>query len=245
MASQRSSKRGLLWAAVGGGVLLVGIVAIIIASLISRPEATPTPDDAVASESPAVTPTPQPTDGLVVDASVADRGWVAEPVTTDPEAYVRAALAAASSFDTTKADRDEWLAFLDSWFTLDTRYTKDADRQAEFDAARLELRQGVVLPQQDWDLLAASDGRVSAETTGEVVFVDVSDDASGDMTIGTADIALTYAQDDGTGAEAEFQEMVRVSVQVLCGPDSIPTPGSAQRAGDCKVIRYFTEPLEP
>lgn len=245
MASQRSSKRGLLWAAVGGGVLLIGIVAIIIGSLISRPEPTPTRGDTDASETPAATPTSQPADGAVVDASVTERGWVAEPITTDPGTYVRAALAAASSFDTTKAERDEWFAFLDSWFTLDTRYTTDDDRQDVLQASRLELRQGVVLPQQDWDLLAASDGRVSAKNTGEVVFVDVSDDASGDMAIGTADVTLTYTQDDGTGAEVEFEETVRVSVQVLCGPDSIPTPNSAQQAGDCKVIRYFTEPLEP
>jgi hypothetical protein len=32
---------------------------------------------------------------------------------------------------------------------------------------------------------------------------------------------------------------------VLCGPGSVPTPDSGQQAGDCKVVRYFTEPMEP
>ena len=30
-------------------------------------------------------------------------------------------------------------------------------------------------------------------------------------------------------------------VQVVCGGDSVPTPGSAQRPSDCKVVRFFDE----
>ncbi|MFB8385591.1 hypothetical protein ACFC3F_00445 [Microbacterium sp. NPDC055910] len=247
MASQRSSRRGLVWAVVGGGVLLVGIVAIIVASLLSRqtPGPAPSPDTTPGTSQPSTSSSSPPDVDAVVDASVAEFGWVPEPITSDPNVYIRAALAAASTFDTTKAERPDWLSHLDSWFTPDTRYATDADRQIELDAARLELRQGVVLPEQEWDLLAASDGRVKADPVGDIVFVDVSDDDSGDMSIGTMDVLLTYTQDDGTGTEVEFEETVRVSVQVLCGPASVPTPNTDQRAGDCKVVRYFTEPLEP
>ena len=73
----------------------------------------------------------------------------------------------------------------------------------------------------------------------------VAEDPSGDMHIGTADLTLTYTRVDGDGKEYGFEEQVRVSVQVLCGAGSVPAPGSAQQAGDCKVVRFFTEPMEP
>ena len=71
------------------------------------------------------------------------------------------------------------------------------------------------------------------------------DGQTGDMTIGTADVVLTTTSSDGSSGELSYDETIRVSVQVLCGAGSIPTPNSAQQAGDCKIVRYFTEPLEP
>ncbi|WP_157005593.1 hypothetical protein [Microbacterium trichothecenolyticum] len=159
--------------------------------------------------------------------------------------YIRAALKAAATFDTTKGTREEWLDYLDTWFTPDTRYRSEADQQTSVDDAQVELRTGVVLPQEEWDSLASEDGRVVATTTGDVVYVPVTDDRSGDMSIGTSDVTLTFTRSDGSGGETSYEEQVRVSVQVLCGPGSVATPDSAQRAGDCKVVRYFTEPLEP
>ena len=68
---------------------------------------------------------------------------------------------------------------------------------------------------------------------------------SGDMRIGTADVVLTFTRSDGNGGETSYEETVRVSVQVLCGEGSVPTPNTAQQAGDCKVVRYFSGSLEP
>lgn len=82
-----------------------------------------------------------------------------EPITTDAEAYVRAALAAASTFDTTKSSRDAWLDYLDSWFTPDSRYATQADREDDMRASKLELRQAVVLPEDRWNSLSDEDGR--------------------------------------------------------------------------------------
>ena len=113
------------------------------------------------------------------------------------------------------------------------------------EASQVEMRQGVVLPQEDWDSLAAEDGRVVARTTGDIAYVPVTQDPSGDMSIGTADVTLTFTRSDDSGNENSYDETVRVSVQVLCGSASVPTPNTAQQAGDCKVVRYFTEPLEP
>ena len=246
MASQSTGRRGLLWAILGGLVLAAGIVALIVSSLLSQPSPQPAPTGTSGSGSPtpSTVGTTSPS-GEVVDPTAESRGWTPEPITADAEIYIRAALAAASTFDTQKSTREEWLNYLDTWFTPDTRYSSEADRLAAMEDSQVEMRQGVVLPQQEWDSLAAEDGRVVAVAGGEIVFVPVTDDSSGDMSIGTGDVTLTYTRSDGSDGETSYDEQVRVSVQVLCGPGSVPTPDTAQQAGDCKVVRYFTEPLEP
>lgn len=239
----RAARRGLIWAIVGGVIVIGAIVAIVTLSITSQtPTTDPTP-----TESPADTSTPGATAAPTseyVDAEASERGWVPEPITTDPDVYARAALAAASTFDTQLSTRQEWLAYLDTWFTPDTRYASEQDRADDMRAAQLELRQGVVLPEEEWNSLAVEDGRVTAAMSGEIDYQPVPDDASGDMRIGTADVVLTYTRSDGAGDETSYDETVRVSVQVLCGAGSIPTPNSAQQPGDCKVVRYFSGSLE-
>ena len=242
--SRNKSRRGLAWAIAGGGVLIVGVIAIVLAALFSRqspPTATPA---TTSSPSSTATATTSPAE-QVVDSSVTEKGWVPEPITSDRDAYARAALTAASTFDTQKSNRDDWLAYLDTWFTPDIRYTSEQDRENDMRASQLELRQAVVLPEEEWDSLANEDGRVSAAVPGDVTFSAVPDDMSGDMSIGTADVTLTYTRSDSDGGETSYDETVRVSVQVLCGKGSVPTPDSAQQAGDCKVVRYFSGSLEP
>jgi hypothetical protein len=242
--ADRKARSARAWAIGGGAVLLAGVIAIIIAAISNQPTVdptdAPTPSATASPSSSATTPTGED----VIDDEASESGWRSEPITTDAAAYAAAALEAASTFDTTKSTRDEWLDYLDTWFTPDTRYTSEIDQQEELAAAQLELRQGVVLPEPEWDSLAAEDGRVVAEA-GDVVLTVVTDDPSGDMAIGTADVVLTFTRTDGSGDESSYEESVRVSVQVLCGPDSVPTPDSAQQAGDCKVVRFFTEPVEP
>jgi hypothetical protein len=244
VASQTGGRRGLVWATAGGLVLVAAVVAIIVTSLASQPPTADPTHSGSPDGSPSATATAQP-DGEYVDASVTDKGWVPEPITTDPDVYIRAALAAASTFDTTRSTRNDWLTYLDSWFTPDTRYTSDVDRQDAMRASQLELRQAVVLPEDEWESLSAEDARVVADVAGEIVYTDVPDDASGDMRIGTADVLLTFTGSDGARGEKSYEETVRVSVQVLCGAASMPTPDTAQQAGDCKVVRYFSGSLEP
>lgn len=244
MMAKRNVGRGLTWAIVGGSVLVAGIVAIISSSIASQQDAVaPGSNSSVASsQAPKSTPLSSPVED-VVDATATDHGWRAEPITTDAETYVRAALEAASTFDTAKNGRDEWLANLATWFTPDTRYA-DADRPGRMSAALLELREGVVRPTDDWNSLAREGGRIAATVTGEVTLKPVAEDASGHMSVGTADVGLTITRSDSQGRETSYAEAVRVSVQVLCGEGSVPTPQSAQRAGDCKVVRFFTAPME-
>lgn len=243
MARERKNGRGIVWAGVGALVLLAGVIAIVVGSLSTRtapPTAPPSTAPSMEPSTPAPT-APRP----VVDPSVSEKGWTPEPITTDPDFYMARALEAAATFDTQKGDRDEWLRYLDSWFTPDTRYTTPEDRGTELKAAQLELRQSVVFPEDDWESLAQEKGRVTATITGTVDTMSVPEDASGDMLIGTGDVTLTFTRVDGDGAEHSYEEQVRVSVQVLCGPASVPTPGSDQRPGDCKVVRFFPEPMEP
>jgi hypothetical protein len=232
-----------MWAIIGGVVLIAGVVAIVVVSLLSRPDAEPT--GAPSSEPGMPSATSDAPVGEFVDETVTEKGWTPEPITTDPAVYIRAALEAASTFDTTTSTREEWLGYLDTWFTPDTRYAAKADQEAAMEASQLELVQGVVLPELEWESLASEDGRVVAEASGEIVYVPVSDDASGDMKIGTSDVTLTFTRSDSDGQESSYEERVRVSVQVLCGQGSVPTPDTGQQAGDCKVVRYFTEPMEP
>lgn len=244
MARERNSKRGIAWAWIGAVILAAGIIAIIIGALLNQPAPTPTPStSAEPSDSPSAVPTAVP--GAVVDPSVTDKGWVPEPITMDANFYIQRALEAASTFDTQLSSREEWLAYLETWFTPDTRYASESDREAALEGFLLELRQSVVLPEEDWDSLASEKGRVVAALTGAIEDVAVSEDPSGDMRIGTADVTLTYTRVDGDGAEYGYEDRVRVSVQVLCGEGSVPAPGSAQQSGDCKVVRFFTEPMEP
>lgn len=238
-----AARRARAWAISGGVILLAGIIAIIIVAVSNQRSPQPVPTETPAA-SPSSTPAPTNPSDEVVDAGAEENGWRAEPITSDAELYAAAALEAAATFDTTKSSRDEWLTYLDSWFTPDTRYSSESDQLQRMSAAQLELRQGVVLPEQEWDSLAAEDGRVIADA-GRVVTGPVTDDESGDMAIATADVVLTFTRTDGAGGESSFEDSVRVSVQVLCGPGSVPTSDSAQLAGDCKVVRYFTEPVEP
>ena len=243
MARERKNRRGIVWAGVGALVLLAGLTAIVIGALSSQTAPPTTPPSTAPSTKPATPPPSTP--GAIVDASVADKGWTPEPITADPGLYMARALEAAATFDTQKGDRDEWLQYLDSWFTPDTRYATPEDRDAAFESSKLELRQSVVFPEDDWGSLAQEKGRVTAAVTGAVDRMSVPEDASGDMLIGTADVTLTFTRTDGDGAEHSYEETVRVSVQVLCGQGSVPTPDSDQRPGDCKVVRYFPEPMEP
>lgn len=240
----KRGRRGVVWAVTGGLVALAAVAGIVIGSLIQDQPATPTPPPGSA-QTPSSEPTGSaPSHADLVNPSASASGWVPEPITTDPDVYARAALAAASTFDTRLSTRQEWLTYLDAWFTPDTRYTTEEDKAKELASAQLELRQGVVLPKQQWDSLAGQDGRVVADVSGDLALTGVPDDPAGGMRIGTADVVLTFTQTDGSGGELSYDEAARVSVQVLCGEGAVPTPGTGQQPGDCKVVRFFSGTVE-
>lgn len=223
--------------------LIVVLVAVAVTAAIlgglgrsgsnSGPNSTPT-----GLQPSAPPPTSSAPD--VVDPAVADRGWVPEPITVDRDLYVRVALAAAGTFDTRRADRSEWVSWLKTWFTPSPLYDNPTDAAEQLARYQSELDQAVLLPQATWDDLAADEGRVAAEVSGPIEYLDLPETTAVNVWTGTADVVLTYTRRSGD-EESSYQDTVRVSVQVVCGGASIPTPGSAQRPGDCKVVRYFDE----
>jgi hypothetical protein len=224
-------------AVLGVIVLFVAIIAIVLSQLGgsgSHPEPMST-----RTGQPGAPPPPDPTGTAdVVDRGVGAQGWVPEPITRNPDVYVRAALEAAGTVDTTRTTRSEWVSWLQSWFTPNPLYENKQDGLDQMAAYKAELDQAVAQPQQMWDELASEKGRVSAHVQGKVDYLKLAETSQRRMWTGTADVVMTYTRTEN-GSEVRYDETVRVSVQVVCGGQSIPTPDSAQRAGDCKVVRFF------
>jgi hypothetical protein len=238
MKERRSRRCRLILTALIGAAVLVVVVIALLARSSGGDDAQPTPPPSESSVS--ASPTSTAHGGDVVDPGVEKRGWVPEPITQDADVYVRAALEAAATFDTRRASRDEWLTWLGIWFTPSPLYDDPQDGSDQMAGYRAELAQSVVLPQSQWDDLARNDGYVSARLDGQIEYLDQPDAAQKHVRTATANVIMTYTQTgDGTGGEASYDQTVRVSVQVVCGGASIPTPDSAQRAGDCKVVRFF------
>jgi hypothetical protein len=226
-------------------VALVGILgAVAVAAVIlgglgpsgTQGQSTVAPTGPRPSASSSASSRPNDT----VDPKVVDRGWVAEPITQDADVYMRVALEAAATFDTRRATRDEWLSWLGTWLTPSPLYEDPQDALDQMAGYKAELAQTVVPPQSQWDDLARNDGHVSARVDGQIEYLDQPEATQKHVRTATANVVMTYTQTgDGTGGEASYDQTVRVSVQVVCGGTSIPTPDSGQRAGDCKVVRFF------
>jgi hypothetical protein len=238
MKERRSRRWGLIVSALIGAAVLVVIVIALLAQGSGGGGARPTPPVRVPSGS--ASPAPPGSGGDVVNPDVVKRGWVPEPITQDTDVYVRAALEAAATFDTRRSTRDEWLTWLGTWFTPSPLYVDPQDASDQMAGYKAELAQSVVLPQSQWDDLTRNDGHVSGRVDGQVEYLDQPDATQMRVRTATANVIITYTQTGGgTGGEASYDQTVRVSVQVVCGGASVPTPDSGQRAGDCKVVRFF------
>jgi hypothetical protein len=238
MGTRGTRPRGpLAWAVVGSAVLVIAVVALLLAALKggdAGPESTVSPSGQPSEPSPSSS---GPVN-RVVDPEVQEKGWVPEPITRDPDTYARAALEAAGTFDSTLSSRAEWVAWLKTWFTPSPLYDNEQDALDQMARYQAELDQAVVLPPHLWDDLAGEDGRVTAHVTGDIDYLELPETTEKKMWTATADLVMTYTRAAPDG-EVSYDEMVRVSVQVVCDGQSVPTPNSAQRAGDCKVVRFF------
>ncbi|MCC4248255.1 hypothetical protein [Microbacterium testaceum] len=243
MAQRRMRTRNFAWLIAGGAVLAAAVILAVTIAITPREGAAPAPEPSGSSTPTATTPAPTASNASVVDASVTELGWVPEPITADEEVYLRAAIEAAGTVDTTRATREEWVTYLDTWFTPDPRYTDPEEQAAQVTRYQQEMREAVVFPDAVWASLEDEDGRVVAITVGEMSYTPVPDYAGDDMFIGTSDVILTFTEEGEDSAEHSYEEQVRVSAQVLCGDASVPTPGSTQAPGDCMLIRFFDSAL--
>lgn len=223
---------------VGALVLAAFALALVLGALRSSNGVAPPSGEATSG--PSAAPSMTPGGGAVVDPKVAGRGWIPEPITQDRDIYVVAALEAAGTFDTTLATRSEWVEWLESWFTPSPLYENSEDALDQLARYKAELDQAVLLPQQLWDELASDDGHVTAAVRGTITYLDLPETTASNVWTASADVVMTYTRRD-EGEEVSYDDTVRVSVQVVCGGDSVPAPDSAQRPGDCKVVRFFDE----
>ena len=232
-------RRGLIvWAVIAAIVLVAALIALLVLSSGRGGD----PGHTATTPAPSAVPSPSSTssDERAVDPSVFARGWVPEPITPDPDAYARAALEAAGTFDTRLATRAEWVAWLETWFTPSPLYDNEQDALDQMAGYKAELDQTVVLPQALWDDLASDDGRVTAHVDGDIEYLDLPETTHKQMWTATADVVMTYTRAaDASSGEVSYDQTVRVSVQVVCSGASVPAPGSAQQPGDCKVVRFF------
>lgn len=241
---QRRTRR-LVWVVAASAIVLISLVGLG-GSLLSLPSPTPSTETVPPTAAPTPVPTVVP-GGVVVDPTVTERGFLPEPITTDWHAYGIAAALAGSSYDTTRATREQLLQYLASWHTLDPRYDLVSDQQDALQGKLDELNQRVIVPAAEWSAQAENDVVVTAQQDGAVL-VDYDHlsvrpgaldalIAAGYHTV-TTSIVADYSGRDAT----HYQERFTVSVQVLCG-GTTPAAGSGQTSADCKLIRFFPEAM--
>ena len=232
-------RRSRRWLVLCGAICAAVLVAVLIA-LLPQGHGGGVRPTSIAPGPGTASPTSIAGGGTVVEPGVAKRGWVPEPITQDVDVYARAALEAAASFDTRRSTRQEWLTWLGSWFTPSPLYDNQRDALDQLARYQAELAQTVVPPPSQWDDLTKNAGQVTARVEGPIDYLNDSDAAQKHVRTATANVVVTFTQTgDGAGGNVSYDQTVRVSVQLVCGGESVPTPDSSQRAGDCKVVRFF------
>jgi len=199
---------------------------------VASPGATSRPPSTAAPEATA----PR---GGVVDESVSELGMVPEPITRDIEVYADAAFRAFATYDTTKTTRSEFIGHLKTWFTRDMGIHKPEDRVRALKHQRSALYDRVDGLQM-WDGLTSTRGTAVARVDGPIRYSRHDEDPTGDMRWADGDVTVTYTQHDG-GARPAVQEITMpIRALILCGAETDPTPGSAQKSGDCKLVRIVS-----
>ncbi len=221
---------------VGAVAILIAVIAIIVAS-VSR-GADPGPSGEVTPFGPAPTGSSQPTPTSTSTDPGTDpsgpfdpeaKGWVVEPITTDPEKYVTAALEAVLTFDTRNTSREEFLAYLETWMTPTTSDKVTADNKRV-------LANQVLLSEGEWATLTDLQGTSTPTLVGEVSPLEGPDDGSYKVARATFDV--TMRPGDPSDETSGWMQNRTIGVMVQCSDASVPAPGTDQKPGDCKVLRW-------
>lgn len=247
----RSSSRPLVLAGVGGGILVVGIVVFTVVSMTGGSDASETASP-TAPPVPSFDPSDYSTDELeYVYPQIAEFGLVPEPITDDPEEYIRAAVAAYGTFDTTAAPegkkpfvKDAWLSYLESWQVIYPDVIELPESgPIRFDQTNLTAPRKVteiIGKDADWDQIIDKEGKVMTEVSAVTPpAVDPADPVPADLMELKSDVEFTQwiSYDDGTDGEHDitFTKQGKATVIVNC-TYTVPAQESAQQPGDCKLV---------
>ncbi len=255
------SNRPVILAAVGAVVVVGGIVAFTVAS-VSGAGGTPMTPESTPTGSPSFDPSEYSEDELKsVYPQVIDLGLVPEPITTDPEEYAEAAVAAWGTFDTTtETTIPQWKKYLESWQNVyplvvdlpsgeqikfaapeQNPVTRHAptDHRDVFVIAENVPGQTAAWQGTDWEMIRDREGRVKTEATTVSDFtppVRATEEKLGELQA-TVEFTQWITMDDGTDGEHEITTTKHGTaiVTVNCTVTT-PAPDSAQQPGDCKLM---------
>lgn len=228
----------LIGAAAAVAVAVVATVVVVTAGQAGGGEpstaATRTPltvvtPGASVKPSAAVTSPDAPTgDGATA------AGWVVEPTTTNAAEYAEAALRAVTTFDTRKATREEYLAYLKTWMTTFVRDTPTKDLDPDRTERLLDrLGSDVIAPADLWNEMTAM--QATAEPSFPEGTLEAGPSGFEDQSF-AATVQVTYRPHGSP--EEPWADTRKLAVVVRCDEYTIPRPGSDQKPGDCKVINW-------
>ena len=240
------SRRGVLWAIIGAVVLVAAVIGSIV--LVANRESSPEPTSS-STYDPGPSNPGEPTSTATVDAdgsgpeevvygNAPEFGWVAEPITTDPEVYLRAAFNLPRTYDTSAATRDQFGDYLYTWLTPDPRY---ADPDDKIEGQRRDLILQVLPTAADWEDFATRSVKVVSRLSGDIEISETPNAPSvGTMVTAHAPVTVTYSGVDSGGVAFEYDIEEQWTVQVYCDGPTVPVPDTAQTVGDCKLVRIFS-----
>lgn len=257
------SSRPVVLAVLGGAIIVAGIAAFTVGSLSGETPAESAPGRTEPTPlAPSASPSAySPAEKKSVYPQVAEVGLVPEPITTDPEKYMTAAVSAWGTYDTTGATTvAQWKRYLESWQNVyPTTVVLPSGEEIRFAApeqnpisrhAPTDHRDvyviGETVPGQsvswkptDFETIRDRQGRVKTEATviGALTPA-VRESASklGELT-STVEFTQWITMDDGTDGEHEITTTKHGTaiVTVNC-TNTFPAPDTAQKAGDCKLM---------
>lgn len=246
----RKRRTKLLAVVAGVAVVVAGAAGIGIAAFSGGGEtATPAPSPSTPNNGESAAPVPAPSEPArdVADASVAERGWVPEPITSDPEVYGIAAAEAIWSYDASQASHAQFIEWYTTWFS--TRADVSAELREE-DRASDEFASSirrVLTDSEGWkqQALAGTVMLASADADGVLLDDEHSEGSHEDqVALGihrvTVPLTVRYEETDvSTGEEMVYENRVLQTLQVSCGDADVPADWPAD---SCKVIRLWDEP---
>lgn len=252
LTEEQRRTRKLVWLVVAALIVAASIAGLIWGLIAAGSDPVPTDPTSAPTDTPTTSPSEDPpADGEVVDHLATEKGWIPEPVTTSFKEYGVAAAIAATTYDTTKATRGQFLDYLETWFTFDPRAASQEDRETALQGHLRSLDRDTIVPGQMWDEQALVKTIVTAES--EAVKIDYDHVSSPPGTLDdlvangfhdvTVDVVVTYSKVEGsTGDRFTYDDRFTISMQLQCG-NSIPAEGSEQTPADCKLIRFYDEPF--